>query len=147
MATPVYKIEILDATGSATATQQFQDLLGITTWERMQVELLTRPGVDGVGVRELGSRGTPFEIVTLEYRTSLSAARTAAEAYQDYIGSGAPYGVRVTQADVDQGVFGVLDVRLAAQPHAIATAVGSLIANPGAVLLMRWTLVNQELSP
>lgn len=147
MALPVHKLEILDNAGSPASEQKFQDIIGVPDWEKVTIETFRRPGVDGVGLRELGTTAGEFTIATLEYRDSLASARTAAEAYLAYIGSGAQYGVRLTMADVVMGDFAVVGVALAQQPQAIGTAVGSLIASPAAILIMRWKLIDCDLVP
>jgi hypothetical protein len=143
MPLPVNKIVLLDSGGGPTGENLYQAIRIAPQWASMQTELLTFPGIDGVGIRELGIRGEPFEIVTMEYRDSLTSARTAAQDYLSYIASGAPYGIRVIQRDVDQGVYGVMKIALAAEPRPIGAAVNSLIVNPNAMLLMRWLIVHQ----
>lgn len=143
-----YRIELLNSAASAATTYNYQSIKGNVDNARLRVELLTRLGIDGVGIRELGNAGQPFAIEAVEHLENFGQVKTAIETYQALIGSGAEYGVRVTQHSVVQGVYGVLDVQpRRGSPRALAAVAGSLLVNPQVELRTVWTLVNQEIAP
>ena len=135
------KIELLDSGGSATETVLYQDIRGNFEYARNQVEVLRRKGVDGVGLRDIGSRGIEFTFSTVQYATSFGNATTVIQSAQSLIGSGAPYGVRIMQHSSNQGVYRVLGVRSVPPPRAVGAVAGSLIANPQVEVALQWRVI------
>lgn len=142
-----HKLVTLDNTGAEDETREYQAIRGVPQRRRTVAQVLRRPGVDDVTIRELGTRASAFVLVSLEYKQSLAAAKTAVDAYQAEIASGMQYGIRVYQQGVDQGKFAVLGVRQLGQAIPIGAAVNSLIADPACQLTMEWTLIEQDLIP
>ena len=116
----------------------FDSLRGEFQFEREELELIVRPGVNGTGVRRLGVRGRPFTVETWRYETSYLTAELVFTGYLGLI-SGDP--VQVTKNGVvfiDQ--HQVLDVEKTAIVPA-ATVVGSIVPAPGVLLIARWSLL------
>ncbi len=67
---------------NSIGTAEFQDLVGTVYPRQAQIELIDRPGVDGVGARNTGTKGKPFKLVSVAYHDNFDSA-TAAMA--DYI--------------------------------------------------------------
>ena len=108
------------------------------------VEIITRPGVDGIILRRLGKRGKPFDLISREDVASLTAGRQGISAYKDMIGGDAVVVIQngVTLAP-DYFVVAVRPLRL----RAIATATGGLNPPSNAWLECAWTLVAQDAAP
>src|SRR4051812_42124731 len=64
----------------------FLEILGFPEREKMQLEPVMRPGIDGVGIWELGTRGTPFPCRTIVDAPDVSTALATFAAYADLIG-------------------------------------------------------------
>lgn len=142
-----HKLVPLDNTGAETVATEYQAIYGVCPGRRRRTEVLVRPGVDDVTIRDLGTKAEPFQIITREYKVSIASARSAVKAYELLIGSGMQYGVRVYQQGVNQGDFAVLDVQQYGAILPIGAAVNSLLANPAAMLNMQWTLIELDLTP
>lgn len=137
-------IAVLASNGSAASTQLFQDIRGTPKLASQQVEVLRRRGVDGVGLRNLGEQGEPFPLLCYQFLANYATAKTAVVNAQALQGDGAEYGIRLTKDSVDWGVFGVIRVD-EVLIRAVGAVAGSLVANPGVLLITRWMLVNQEI--
>lgn len=142
-----HKLVPLDNAGAETTAREYQAIVGICHRRRRRTEVLRRPGVDDVTIRELGTKAEPFKLVSIEYKVSIASAIAAVDAYELEIGSGMQYGVRVYQQGQQQGDFAVLDVRQSGPILPIGAAVNSLIASPAARLAMEWTLIELDLIP
>lgn len=142
-----HKMVTLDSAGEEDETREYQAIRGVPQRRHIVTEVLRRPGADDVTIRELGTTAEQFTLVTLEYKQSLSDAKTAVDDYQDEIASGMPYGIRVYQQGVAQGDFAVLSVRQLGSAVPIGAAVNSLIEDPAAMLAMEWTLIELDLIP
>ena len=101
---------------------------------------LVRPGVDGAGFVNLGTRGTPFSVVTVVDTTSYTAAVQGMYLYSQIIGSvQRPYvvgGVNMTGNNFAIVVLSVepLDIR------ATGGGIGGLATGGTGLLIAEWTL-------
>jgi hypothetical protein len=86
---------------------QFFDLVGAIFYAQEQLELLERPGVQGTGVRRLGARGQPFELVSITYLPNWSTALAVLGVYHQLPAANA---VTVIRNGTDHGTFKVLEV-------------------------------------
>jgi hypothetical protein len=116
---------------------QFEDLRGMIVPRSEDIELLARPGKDDTTARLTGVRGRPFAVVTMHYVADFEAAATAISEYVQ-LKDGNPY--EVIQHSISFGFYRVLDVVEAVPPRAVASVVGSIIANPTVQQFCQWTL-------
>lgn len=77
----------MTAEGSATVVFPFLTMEGALVPTAPTFEREVRPGVDGVGIWNTGSRGEPFSITTVLDCVSVSAGLTAFAAYLAAIGT------------------------------------------------------------
>lgn len=135
-----YKIESLDDGGLAEDTYNFQDLIGEPQLSSKRIEILSRRGVDGVGLRDVGSIPEPFQLLGIAYFVDFAAAKDGADLLRALIGH--TYGCRLTINSVDWGVFDVLEVR--PEPaRACGAVVGSLVENATCVQRCILTLIER----
>ena len=124
---------------------QFIALQGHPIPPREQPEVISRGGVDGVGVWRTGKRGEPFELVSQVDVASMDGARRLFKQYVDTI---AQDPVVLVQDNYDYSAEGwkvvVLDVQQR-QRHAIISAVGGLNSPSRAFLECAWKLVAIEI--
>ena len=106
-----------------------------------QVEVIQRPGVDGVAFRLMGNHPSPFELVSLEDFSSLSGARDAMIAYKALKG-GDPVDLVWQDVTPDDQVK-VIDVVQHELRAATCIIGGVNLANgsTGFLLRARWTLI------
>lgn len=125
---------------------QFVALIGEPETVKDQIELHSRPGVDGLQAQMLGTRGTPFTIRSHVDTADRQAAREQYLAYVDLIGSDP---VDVIWWDVSLGseatLFLVLDVRQVAAKD-IAGSAGGLTNGGAGLLICDWDLVAMKVS-
>lgn len=116
---------------------QFASIRGAIFKPQEQLEILTRPGVNGNGLRRLGRRGKPFELVTVAFYADLTAAKTALEDYQTLPGSVA---LTLTRSGVDHGDYNVLEVQ-EVDTFAVTTPCGNADPTATACMILKWTLL------
>lgn len=122
----------------------FDALRGEIQLEREENEVIVRPGVDGSGIRRLGQRGRPFVVETMRYETSYASAEVVLQLYQGLIEIDPVQVVKNTI--VSRDLHQVLEVeKVAISP--CTTAVGTIVANPAAILIARWTLLAMPRQP
>lgn len=122
----------------------FDALRGEIHLEREENEVIVRPGVDGSGIRRLGQRGRPFVVETMRYETSYASAEIVLHGYQELIRLDPLQVIKNSIASRD--LHQVLEVeKVAISP--CTTAVGTIVANPSAILIARWTLLAMPRQP
>lgn len=87
---------------------RFIDIQGNIEPRGQQLELIVRPGFDGLFARKTGSRGVPFTIRTVSYATTFTTARAATLLLKELIGAEPQ---EVIKYSVSHGNFLVLNVR------------------------------------
>lgn len=120
-------LQPLDANGNPLTTLYFQDLTGEPLLSSERVEILSRRGVDGVGLRAVGSIPEPFQLLGTAYQESFAKAKDASQTLRNLIGH--QYGTRLTLNSVNWGTFDVLSA-LSDPPQAVFAVVGAIIPNP-----------------
>lgn len=130
MPAQTYKIERLDDVGNPEAayTYNFQSLTGVVLLTSTQIEVITRRGIDGAGIRDIGSRPAPFTLRGMAFHQSFTDAKAAIAALEAL--KGHQYGVRLTKESINYGAFDVVAVVEAGNPRAVGAVAGALIANP-----------------
>lgn len=114
----------------------FADLVGTTYFSQQEIELIPRPGVDGLGARRSGVRGKPFVMVSICYHADFTTAAASLAEYTDLVGHNP---VSLTRNSVDMGNFLVLEVTEHKPPQAVINVAGY----PGAQCRaeVKWSLV------
>lgn len=121
----------------------FDDLLAAFQPKAVQLEVIVRPGVDGESLRETGVRADPTPMRTLFYVGDRGDAKSAIVAYIQLI-DGNPY--EIIQHGESWGFYQVLKVNpLPTIP--CATAAGTIIPNPGILLVVDWLVLSTEAPP
>jgi hypothetical protein len=121
-------------------TYTFIRLVGTPILPRKEAEILERRGVDGMGIRFVGTKARPFQLQTLNYLASFSAADAALEDYQALIAK--QYGVKLTKNALEVGIFDVIGVDVAEETVAVSAAKVSGVAIGAAVRhSCVWTLM------
>jgi hypothetical protein len=126
--------------------QTFVSLDGIIDRANTKVEVFFRNGLNGVGIRNLGVKGEPFRLTSLNFHTiddGLSAffyASAEMDIYNAMVGGGA---VPVIRHSIKEGDFYVIDVQEAAPPLAVVNAlVGDVFfSNDAVIQTVHWTLI------
>tara|TARA_R110000824_G_scaffold395577_1_gene596345 strand:+ start:145 stop:630 length:486 start_codon:yes stop_codon:yes gene_type:complete len=112
-----------DYTGSLTSDEyeSFLSMSGEVVKEKDKIETWKRKGMGGVGLRNLGSKGEPFDITTVNLVQSFTDAELKMDVYQSMIGE--KYQLRMQSNSY--GDFFVLDVKLNSpvMPAPVAAAV------------------------
>lgn len=129
---------ITDTATNPDTAYLFEALVGRIVTVSKQLQVIERPGVDGHGLRDTGTRAQPFTLQGMEYVESRAAADTQLAAYKDLQALGG--GVQVTQGGIDYSPFDVLDVQFRGEPRQVARAVSQLVTNPTHMLATVWTL-------
>jgi hypothetical protein len=104
--------------GSPGVWLEFFDLIGTVFPIQNEVELIDRPGTDGIGARLTGAKGKPFELRSITYHASFTAAQTAMASYvalkssiqtlvRNSVTVGTVIVVEVTEASPPQAVYNV----------------------------------------
>lgn len=102
---------------------------------QLEMEPITRPGMDGVAYRALGYRAKPFEIHSIVDVVGWNSAVALLNIYKTAVGN--VYSIFINGTEFD--TFLVLDVK-AHQPRAVANATGGL--NAGNVIVEAdWQLI------
>lgn len=118
----------------------FVTLEGEVAVPKRRVDVLTRQGVDGVGVFVHGRVGQPFVLRSFADCADLGAARFLADNYPALIGAGVV--ILVWNAMVyPVHVLAVDEVAV----RALGGGVGFLVADPAAAVSCDWTLVTVDL--
>ncbi len=120
----------------------FAEMTGAIFYRQEQIEVINRPGVDGSGLRKLGARGQPFELMTKGYWLTLAAAQdaifNASTGYKTLIAAAA---YTVTRNGVNHGDYYVLDVQEVATT-AVLNPTGNVPSSScTALLVCRWKLI------
>lgn len=119
----------------------FVAMRGDVVFPRQMVELDQRNGVDGTEATLLGTKGTPFQLLSQVDLIGYPEAISEFQQYLDTIGKG---GVELIKDDIDYtslGVkFQVLNVTQV-KCHAITTAVGGINPPSRAWLEAVWELI------
>lgn len=124
----------------------FISLEGSIEAVREQVELVRRPGVNGVGIWKTGRRGRPFTLRSfVDAPTKLIARELYADENQGYVSLIGKDPVLLAWSDLnisgqESVLVAVLDVRQV-DCFSIASGRGGLNANPGGFLIADWDLV------
>ena len=125
---------------------QFTSLEGTIYRPSQQVEVFSRIGLNGVGVRKTGIQGKPFRLISTNFvapvgeSSGFAEAQTLYQSYQLLIGTGA---VSVQRNTVLEGLFHVVDIQEAHQPLAVVNAmVADIFYEIDAVLQrVAWVLI------
>ncbi len=120
---------------NSIGTAEFQDLVGTVYPRQAQIELIDRPGVDGVGARNTGTKGKPFKLMSVAYHDNFAAAITFLSDCLTLKGS---LQILVRNGEVLGSVL-VQDVTESKPPQAIYNVAGA----PGKQCRaeLAWTLV------
>ncbi|MCO6456791.1 MAG: hypothetical protein J5I93_15945, partial [Pirellulaceae bacterium] len=108
--------------GGKIGDQYFTALEGPMDPTGVQLMEITRPGVNGVAYKQLGSRGRPSQLRGLALVSSQSAAATLITTYKSLIGT----TVTIVHRGQNWTPFLVLDVMLADQPRTSPQSVGGI---------------------
>jgi hypothetical protein len=92
---------------NSIGSYQFVAIRGAIFYRQVQLEVFNRPGVDGSGLRRLGARGKPFDLITLQFHADETAAKTALQTYQTVPGTVA---LTLTRRGVNHGDYQILEV-------------------------------------
>ena len=106
-----------------------------------QIEVLVRRGVDGTGIREVGSLAGPFTLRGSAFHASHADAKDAIESLEAL--KGHDYGIKLTKKSIDYGRFDVVEVMELDDPRDVAAAAGALIANPAVLAIYSITLLHR----
>lgn len=104
------------------------------------VELVARPGVNGLGFFQTGTRGQPFPLRSFTDADTFQTARFLASAYTTLIGTIQPLVWSGLPMAADGIYVEVLDVR-PVDVRAVAGGLGVTVENPGAICVCDWFLV------
>jgi hypothetical protein len=106
-----------------------------------QLEMITRPGVDGVGIRKVGGRGVPFQVNTWTDTASETVALSLFANYKALKGLGAQQFIYRSQTFAPD--VAVLDVVQESLDSFDGLVGGLNVATGGAgvMLICMWTLV------
>lgn len=119
----------------------FLQFVGGPEFPSGDIEIVARPGVDGVALWFTGVRGKPFSIVSLVDAPDLIGAYDLYEQYNRIVGAGVQNMVWRNVGLVGYGiVFAVLMVR-PLQIRQVAKFVGGFNNNPTAICRCEWTLL------
>ncbi len=124
-------------------TFDFVSLQGQVGQITEDLELITRPGVYGVGFWKTGQRGKPFELTSSVDTVDFASARTTYLEYLALIGAD-PVDLHWNVLDIStlEGIQFVVTHCELVEMKAIKTAVGKVINAPSeGWLVCRWTLV------
>lgn len=111
-------------------------MTGQTNQLQAQLEEITRPGVDGTAVREVGRRADPFEVVAMVDVNDIAAADAKADALQALQGTICGF----TDAyGVNQGNVIVIRAQRVDIKKLVA-ASGGLSVSKGALVIFRFVL-------
>ena len=102
----------------------------------VRLALESRPGVDGVGLWELGEGGEPEEITTVVNVADFAAAVTLCDLYRGLIGAGPQ---TIVYAGVNLGDYHVLAVE--AEPKAVVRTTGGVTPGGVAIVTAKWKIV------
>ena len=120
---------------------QFLSLSGRPVLPALKLEAQIRPGVDGVGIWEVGIRGEPFFLESVDDAEDTAYAEQMAEDYRDLIQQN---GLEVWIADWIFGyLFQVLSVEIL-EIAAVLTASGGRHCPSTAIIRARWQLIALE---
>ena len=135
MTTPVHW---MTAPGSSTVLFPFLTLQGSLVPIQPQFERETRPGVNGIGIWNMGTRGEPFGISTNLDCNSETAAGLAFKAYQAAVGSRKDlyYGSKLWSTVFIHKVILTEMKKLQTRVGGIQNATGQA----GAMLIVQWTI-------
>lgn len=114
---------------------EFLNLAGYPVGIQQVTEYTARPGVNDFALWLQGTRGEPFELESVVDVTTHAAGQVLAQLYRDSVGSMAA----LVFASVSFGTVAILGVP-SVECQAIASGVGGLVVNPGAVVRARWRL-------
>ena len=99
----------------------FVDLDGRIVKTSAKIATYRRIGVDGTGLQDTGSRGTPFQLVAVTYVED----EAAAEALLDvYYGLKVATAIKIVQRDNDWGIYHIIAVELAEPVTRVAAVCG-----------------------
>lgn len=101
-----------------------------------RLALESRPGVDGVGLWELGTGGEAEEITTVVNVATFAAAVALCALYRATIGAGPQ---AIVYGGQGLGNYHVLDVQ--AEPKAIVRSVGGVVPGGLAIVTAKWRIV------
>jgi len=122
---------------SNIGSQYFFSMIGTVTPEAPEVEIIRRPGVDGIAYRDLGERAKESPLRTVTMLSSTAAAKTTLAAYKALIGTD-----QTVVDDMGNSISNVmiLDVEFLAQRPVIAAVCtkANQPANPVASLVCGW---------
>jgi len=102
-----------------------------------QLEIFSRPGIDGAGARKTGSRARPVTLRSISYVADWTAAKAALVAYQGLIGQDPK---TVIQHSINWGSFLVLNVSQT-EARAVENAIGTIVATPTVRLVCDWSIL------
>lgn len=92
----------MPVTEKRIANFEFLDLRGAPNLFETEIEVITRPNLDGTILRELGKRGRPFTLNSVVDVIDVHDGRTVANDYRDLVGGGP---VELVWHDYDFEVF------------------------------------------
>jgi hypothetical protein len=117
---------------------QFASLTGAIHYAKEQLEVIERAGVDGTGLRRLGSRSEPSQLVSVTYCATFTAAATLVNVtYKALIGANP---VTVIRNGFTHGNFAVKSVR-EVRTYAVVNPTGNVPGGAGVCLVCEWELL------
>lgn len=128
-------------TTNSIGQYQFAVLQGVPGVLTDNVQVIQRPNVDGIALRGLGYRGTPFTVRSVTDVDDLDDGRQTLVTYLTLVGAD-PVQLIINDVDYysNEGL-NVAVLRVAQERLTKATSiVGGLTGNPGAVLYCQWML-------
>lgn len=104
------------------------------------VSVVARPGVDGLGFFQTGTRGQPFVLRSFTDASDFGFARALASQYTTLIGTIQPCVWSGLPMAADGVYVMVIDVR-PVEVRAVAGGYGVTVETPGAICVCEWLLV------
>lgn len=121
---------------NSIGAHSFDDMRGNIPRRGQQLQIFSRPGIDGVGSRKTGSRTGAVRILTHHYVLDWTAAKTAMDAYKLLVGADPQ---TIIQHDENYGTYLVQSVEQVSA-HAVVNAIGAIIPNAQVKQIVAWTI-------
>ena len=109
------------------------------------VEVVARPGVNGLGFFQTGTRGEPFVLRSFTDASDFQFARFLASSYTQLIGTIQPMIWSGLNMAADNIFVMILNVR-PIEVRAVAGGMGVTVTNPGAICICEWLMVAVDAS-
>lgn len=116
----------------------FHGMWGGPKFDQTIVECETRPGVNGVSIHDIGRWGQPFDIQTIQFTTTYSAAIEAMKSYSGAAADNA-YVMIIGGVTVTGGRYKVISVD--ATPKSVIVKSPAALSGYLGEVRARWTML------